>query len=128
MNIEQVIQKSKEYHGSLPPKTQALTEYMGESKYMCAVGCNLNNPKALEKYAHKANAYSITGIIDSFKEEFADYPKFDYSEEPLLVEALRNPEFLDQLNDLQSIHDACICVEDYLEALENFEAKLGDNV
>lgn len=123
MNIEQVIERSKEYHGGLDPKLEARGEYLGEDTgYMCAIGCYLKNPMALEKFAYEADVYAIDEIIEVLQDdsEYANCPEYDYSSEPLIKEAMENIGFLGQLKNLQVLHDASVHLSDYLRELSNF--------
>lgn len=125
MTIQQVIETSKKYHGNLDPKLPAVASYLDSpTKYMCAIGCNLQSPKDLEEYGYLVDEYSIDRIINSIKTNDSKVGSYNYSEEPLIKEAMKNDKFLEQLKTIQNLHDNSRTVGQYLEKLNNFNYEL----
>lgn len=124
MNIEQVIERSKEYHGSIKGNAVTTNAYL-KAGYMCAIGCNLKDPDSLERYANKSGAYSIRTIVFHLNEIEEDFG-YKWQEEPLLVKAKEDSTFMDQLQRLQNLHDCSGTVDKYLKALENFDLVVTD--
>jgi hypothetical protein len=120
MNIKQVVDRSKEYHGSLDPDTHPYREYIRHTEegngYMCGIGCNLVDPTKMLLATLKQSAYSLRSILIKLENHV-----FEYEGDPLIDKALTDRTFRDQLVYIQWIHDRSCSVKEYLEKLLEFE-------
>jgi hypothetical protein len=109
LTVEKVVSRCKEYHGSMDPNTLIRPFYYSSkyNDYMCAIGCQLNNPKSGCLYGPIS---FIRGIQLKGK-----------LEEPLFVKMQEDDDFYNFLNHLQHIHDYSYIVGEFVESLSEWE-------
>jgi hypothetical protein len=121
MTIKQLVDHSREYHGTFKPERKTCSLYYYESPeglYMCAIGCNLQNPKELQKVLAGWGEYNIGHVARYRQREFKE---MKYLGDPVL-KSLLNERLSPLAAKLQVIHDDARTVGAYLEKLDEWEA------
>lgn len=120
LTIESLYKRSKEYHGAMSFDTLTVGCYfehgldrVDNKPYMCAIGCQLSNPKEVDNLVNSNGDYLLDEILNS--KYTADYLMLDDWLDRL---AHSSGEVVEFAEEMQSIHDQSETVEEYLVWLD----------